>query len=120
MNQEVDEVGGGHSPPCKQSILTACLLVSGTILLAGCSREKPKEAEAKPPEVFFERPDEQMVTDDETFTGQTVAVNTIEIRARVGGYLEKVFFKDGDLVSEGAPLFEIDERPYRAEFDRTT
>ncbi len=90
------------------------------MLFAGCNREKPKEAEAKPPEVFFERPDEQMVTDDETFTGQTVAVNTIEIRARVGGYLEKVFFKDGDLVSEGAPLFEIDERPYRAEFDRTT
>ncbi|HEY3968546.1 MAG TPA: efflux RND transporter periplasmic adaptor subunit [Planctomycetaceae bacterium] len=96
------------------------MLVAGMLLLAGCNRAKPKEAEAKPPEVFFERPDEQMVTDDETFTGQTVAVNTIEIRARVGGYLEKVFFKDGDLVSEGSPLFEIDERPYRAEFDRTT
>lgn len=90
------------------------------VLTAGCNREKPKAAEAKPPEVFFERPSEQMVTDDETFTGQTVAVDTIEIRARVSGYLEKVFFKDGDLVSAGAPLFEIDERPYRAEFDRTT
>jgi RND family efflux transporter MFP subunit len=96
------------------------LLATVAMLVVGCNREKPKEAEAKPPEVFFERPVEQMVTDDETFTGQTVAVSTIEIRARVSGYLEKVFFKDGDLVSEGAPLFEIDERPYRAEFDRTT
>jgi RND family efflux transporter MFP subunit len=97
----------------------AVLLAAIFVLLSGCNREKPKEAEAKPPEVFFERPDEQTVTDDEIFTGQTVAVNTIEIRARVSGYLEKVFFQDGELVSEGAPLFEIDERPYRAEFDRT-
>jgi RND family efflux transporter MFP subunit len=94
-------------------------LIFGIFPLPGCNRARPKEAEAKPPEVYFERPEEQMVTDEEIFTGLTVAVNTIEIRARVSGYLEKAFFKDGDLVGEGAPLFEIDERPYRAEFDRT-
>jgi RND family efflux transporter MFP subunit len=44
----------------------------------------------------------------------------VEIRARVSGYLDKNFFKDGELVAEGAPLFLIDERPYRAELDRTT
>jgi RND family efflux transporter MFP subunit len=44
----------------------------------------------------------------------------VEIRARVSGYLDKNFFNDGDLVAEGAPLFLIDERPYRAEFDRAT
>jgi membrane fusion protein, multidrug efflux system len=102
-----------------QSILAFIAILIGIFAVPGCNRAKPKEAEAKPPEVYFERPEEQMVTDEETFTGLTVAVNTIEIRARVSGYLEKAFFKDGDLVSEGAPLFEIDERPYRAEFDRT-
>jgi len=87
---------------------------------AGCTTGKAKEAEAKPPEVYFEQPREQTVTEYQEFTGQTVAVETIEIRARVSGYLEKNLFKDGDLVAAGTPLFEIDDRPYRAEFDRTS
>jgi membrane fusion protein, multidrug efflux system len=95
----------------------ACL---GIALVGGCTAQKAKEAEAKPPEVFFERPREQMVTEYQEFTGQTMAVETIEIRARVSGYLEKSHFKDGDLVTAGMPLFEIDERPYRAEFDRAS
>jgi len=85
---------------------------------SGCRNEKAKTAEAKPPEVFFEQPVEKMVTEYQEFTGQTVAVETIEVRARVSGYLDKNFFKDGDLVREGALLFQIDDRPYRAEFDR--
>ena len=84
----------------------------------GCRKETAKAAEAKPPEVYIEQPSEKMVTEYQEFTGQTVAVETIEVRARVSGYLDKNFFKDGDLVREGALLFQIDERPYRAEFDR--
>jgi membrane fusion protein, multidrug efflux system len=94
------------------------ILVTCSLLVSGCKKEKAKEAEAKPPEVFIEQPYEKKVTEYQEFTGQTVAVETIEIRARVSGYLEKTFFKDGDLVGEGAPLFEIDDRPYRAEFER--
>jgi RND family efflux transporter MFP subunit len=48
-----------------------------------------------------------------------VAAEGIEIKARVSGELEKVLFKDGDDVAAGQPLFEIDARPYQAEFDRT-
>ena len=59
------------------------------------------------------------VTDYEEFIGQTDAVYTVEVRARVTGYLDKVNFKDGDEVEKGALLFEIDPRPYKAEFDRT-
>jgi len=88
------------------------------VVLSGCRNEEAKTAEAKPPEVFFEQPVEKMVTEYQEFTGQTVAVETIEVRARVSGYLDKNYFKDGDLVREGALLFQIDERPYRAEFDR--
>ena len=91
-----------------------------SLLVSGCRREKAKEAEAKPPEVFIEEPSRETVTEFQEFTGQTVAIETVEIRARVSGYLDKNFFKDGDLVAEGAPLFLIDERPYRAELDRTT
>jgi RND family efflux transporter MFP subunit len=94
------------------------LVIAGIMGVCGCQREKAKEAEAKPPEVFIEQPYEKMVTEFQEFTGQTVAVETIEVRARVSGYLDKNFFKDGDLVREGALLFQIDDRPYRAEFDR--
>ena len=59
------------------------------------------------------------VVDFEDFTGRTDAIYSVEIRSRVTGYLEKVHFKDGDEVKEGAALFDIDDRPYRAEMNRT-
>jgi RND family efflux transporter MFP subunit len=58
------------------------------------------------------------VTDHEDFTGQTEADNSVEIRARVTGYLKTVQFRDGDEVEKGAPLFEIDPPYYEAEFAR--
>ena len=60
----------------------------------------------------------QDVTDYEDFTGRTEAVATIEIRARVTGYLDKVLFKEGTEVKQGDPLFEIDRRTYQADCDR--
>lgn len=60
------------------------------------------------------------MTEHGEFTGRTVAVETVEIRARVSGYLEKVHFKDGEDVEAGQPLFEIDPKPYQAELDRAT
>lgn len=89
-------------------------------LLGGCqwgaaSAEKPKP---KPVEVVVETPVVKTVIEHEEFTGRTVAVETVEIRARVGGYLEKILFKEGEDVRAGQPLFEVDARPYKAEFDR--
>lgn len=100
-------------------IVFPVILAVGMIVISGCRREKAKEDDSKPPEVYVEQPYEKMVTEYQEFTGQTVAVETIEVRARVSGYLDKNYFKDGDLVREGALLFQIDDRPYRAEFDRT-
>ncbi len=58
------------------------------------------------------------VTDYEEFIGHTDAIFSVEVRARVTGYLDKVNFNDGDEVEKGTLLFEIDARPYQAEFDR--
>jgi RND family efflux transporter MFP subunit len=69
----------------------------------------------KPPEVDVSVPVTQEVREYEDFTGQTQAVNMIEVRARVSGYLSKVCFKEGAEVKEGDPLFEIDPRPYKAD-----
>lgn len=63
-------------------------------------------------------PTEEVVTESEDFTGRTMAVNTVEIRARVTGYLEKVHFQDGADVKAGDLLAEVDPRSYKAEADR--
>jgi RND family efflux transporter MFP subunit len=60
----------------------------------------------------------QQVADYVDTTGRTEAVSTVELRARVSGYLSRVAFKDGADVKQGEVLFEIDPRPYQAELDR--
>ena len=84
----------------------------------GCSRSQTKVSEPPPPEVNVSTPVTREITDFEEFTGHTEAVKTIDVRARVSGYLEKVFFKEGVEVNEGDPLFEIDRRTYQADYDR--
>jgi RND family efflux transporter MFP subunit len=58
------------------------------------------------------------VTDHSDFTGRTAAVDAVEVRARVWGYLDKVNFKEGALVHKGDVLFQIDPRLYRADLER--
>jgi RND family efflux transporter MFP subunit len=61
---------------------------------------------------------EKRVKDWDEFTGRLQAVETVEIRPRVSGYIDKVAFTEGSLVKRGTLLFVIDPRPYRAEYDR--
>jgi RND family efflux transporter MFP subunit len=60
----------------------------------------------------------QKLTEWDEFTGRFEATASVEVRARVSGYLQSVNFEDGALVNEGDILFEIDRRPYQAEVDR--
>jgi RND family efflux transporter MFP subunit len=66
------------------------------------------------PQVTVSRPTRQSVSDYLEFTGNTQAINTVQLRARVEGYLEKVFFKDGDRVKKGQLLFLIQQNTYEA------
>jgi len=91
----------------------------GVAALVGCERSKPEVAPSPPVVVTVSQPVEDLVTDYEDFTGRTDAVFSVDVRARVSGYLEKVNFKDGDEVKEGDLLFGIDARPYKAEMDRS-
>jgi RND family efflux transporter MFP subunit len=63
-------------------------------------------------------PVEREITEQAEFTGRFEAVYSVDVRARVTGYLDEVYFKDGDEVTRGAPLFEIDPRPYKVDLDR--
>ncbi|MGO6724623.1 efflux RND transporter periplasmic adaptor subunit [Rhizobium leguminosarum] len=65
-----------------------------------------------PPQVSVAKPVVREVVDNDEFIGRFQASEQVSIRARVGGYLQSINFKDGQLVKEGDELFEIDQRPY--------
>src|SRR5437773_1432703 len=88
------------------------------LAVAGCGRARSQSAPPAPPEVLVAEPVRKEVMEYEDFTGRTEAVETVEIRARVSGYLEKVHFAEGEEVRERDLLFEIDPRPYQAELTR--
>jgi multidrug efflux system membrane fusion protein len=94
------------------------LVIAGTAA-PGCVKEPVKPPAIEPPGVLVTHPVVDEVTDYEEFIGHTDAISTVEVRARVTGYLDKVNFNDGDEVEKGAMMFEIDARPYKAEFDRS-
>ncbi len=81
--------------------------------VVGCSRA-PSEPVPDPLIVTVSNPIEREVTDYSDFTGRTAAVDSVELRARVWGYLEKVNFKEGAIVQKGDVLFEIDPLSYQA------
>src|SRR5271166_3309889 len=90
------------------------LLLGLCIGLAGCARVPSGVPEAAPIPVTVSRPVERDVTDYADFTSRTAAVDSVEVRAHVWGYLDKVNFKEGALVKKGDVLFELDARPYQA------
>jgi len=95
---------------------TAVILVVGVCVFAvgsGCGRE-PKIVTPPAPEVSVSQPVEEPVQETVEFTGRVGAVDSVEVRARVTGYITKVAFTDGALVNVGDLLFEIDPREYQA------
>ncbi len=84
--------------------------------LAGCEPGQPRAASgpAPPPQVTVAKPTKRLVTDHDEYVGRFVAVDAVEVRARVSGYLDAIHFKDGQLVKKGDLLFTIDRRPFEA------
>src|SRR5206468_6283809 len=88
------------------------------VVLAGCARPPLEAPESAPAQVTVSLPVEREVTDYADFTGRTAAVDSVEVRARVWGYLDRVNFKEGALVKKGDVLFEIDPLTYKAALDQ--
>src|SRR5437879_3717278 len=90
-------------------------LVLGFCLgLTGCARAPSGAPAAAPISVTVSYPVARYVTDYADFTARIAAVDSVEVRAHVWGYLDKVNFKEGALVKKGDALFELDPRPYQA------
>jgi RND family efflux transporter MFP subunit len=91
------------------SVAAVAVIAAG---LAGCGQGQPQQQGGPPPPaVTIAKPVQRTVTDQDEYVGRFVAVDSVEIRARVSGYLERVHFTDGQLVKQGDPLFSIDKRP---------
>lgn len=82
---------------------------------AGCSKAPPPQ---QAPEVTVAPAIERVVADWDEFTGHFEAVNSVEVRPRVGGFIQRVGFVEGAMVHQGDVLFVIDQRPYQAEVAR--
>jgi len=100
----------------KPCVIAASIALAITGALSGCG--KKQDAGPPAPAVTVATPVEKDVQTYVEFTGYTAAVESVDIRARVKGYLEKVAFEDGAVVKKGDLLFIIEEDPYRAQRDQ--
>jgi RND family efflux transporter MFP subunit len=85
-------------------------------LLAAC--QPPQAVTPPPPKVTVSQVVARHVVESDAYTGRLEAVESVDIRARVNGYLQSIHFTDGEVVKKGALLFVIDPRPYQAELNR--
>jgi len=93
------------------------IAVASTLLLAACGQENRYVA-PPPPRVTVAVPMQQSVTRNLEATGNTAAVNSADLVARVSGFIEEINYQDGALVKKGALLFTIEPEPYKVKLDQ--
>lgn len=98
-----------HSP---RNLRPLILLLA--LALSGCGDKPPQPAAAAAPPVTVAQPIKRTVTDWDEFTGRFEAVEEVQVRARVGGFVTSVEFRDGAIVRAGDLLYVIDPRPFEA------
>jgi RND family efflux transporter MFP subunit len=102
--------------PATRRILASLVLEASILTLGACARGKPPPP--APPAVTVAPPLAMELVDWDDYDGQFTALDSVDVRPRVSGYLMSVGFKDGDYVRKGQVLFVIDPRPYRAALDQ--
>ena len=97
--------------------LVVVVLIGLAPLLLGCGQAQ-KQAAPPPPKVTVAKPVKRTIVDQDEYVGRFVAVYSVEVRARVSGYLDKVHFQDGQIVKQGDLLFTVDKRPFQNTLDQ--
>ena len=101
------------------SYLSLAAASAAALLASACARNEAAQRQAAPlPQVTVAAAISRKVTEFDEFTGRFEAVERVEVRPRVSGYISSVNFTDGDEVKKGDVLFVIDPRPYVAERDK--
>jgi RND family efflux transporter MFP subunit len=119
----VDGSAGRHSRPGSRPLRFAAglaLVLVGCLAITGCMPAPAQQPTMPPPAVTVSYPVERELADYAEFTGQTAAVKSVDVRARVWGFLQSVNFTEGALVKKGDLLFQIDPRPYQALVNQAT
>ena len=96
----------------------AGLLLLSLGLIAGCGQGQQQSAAPPPPTVTVARPVQRSVIDQDEYVGRFVAVDSVEVRSRVSGYLSAIHFTDGQMVKKGDLLFVIDHKPFQIALDQ--
>ena len=98
-----------------RKVAVLCALAT---LVASCGERQKQGGAPPPPAVTVAKPVKRTVTDYDEYVGRFTAINSVEVRARVSGYLDGVHFKDGQIVKQGDLLFTIDKRPFQNTLDQ--
>jgi len=96
----------------------ALSIAAAFLTLAGCGEGQKQSSAPPPPTVTVAKPVERTVVDQDEYVGRFVAVDSVEVRSRVSGYLSEIRFTDGQTVKKGDLLFVIDHRPFQIALDQ--
>lgn len=100
--------------------ITPAALALPLMLLAACNNQTPPQPPAPAPNVKTAKPLNREITEWDDYTGRIQAVDAVEVRARVAGYLEKINFMAGAKVKKGDLLFLLDAKPFKAQLNFAT
>src|SRR5208282_4357347 len=92
--------------------------LSITAALTGCGQGQQQAAAPAPPSVTVANPVQRTVVDQDEYVGRFVAVDSVDVRARVSGYLTEIHFTEGQRVKKGDLLFVIGQRPFQIALDQ--
>jgi multidrug efflux system membrane fusion protein len=89
------------------------ICITAALSLSGCDNKPVAGAAPSPPAVTVANPFPKVVAEWDEYTGRFTAVETVEVRARVSGFIDAVKFQEGQIVKKDDLLFVVDQRPYR-------
>jgi len=98
-------------------IIITMVALAPALAAYGENHSRPQVA-ASAPQVTVGKPVSRMIADQDEYVGRFVAVDSVEVRARVAGYLTAIHFQDGQIVKTGDLLFTIDRRPFQIALDQ--
>ncbi|MEW5755914.1 MAG: efflux RND transporter periplasmic adaptor subunit [Pseudomonadota bacterium] len=100
-------------------VISVCAVLTGLVLIGGCGKEANQHGAAPPPPpVSVAEVIVRDVVPSDVFNGRIEAVESVQLRPQVGGVIEQVRYREGDIIKKGELLFVIDQRPFRADLER--
>jgi len=107
-----------HQRAAAGLILASLALLSPVLAGCGSNPAPAQSAPPPPPTVTIAKPEKRTIVDQDEYVGRFVAVDSVEVRSRLSGYLASIHFTDGQMVKKGDLLFTIDRRPFQIILDQ--